>query len=84
MPDLLGTPRGFLGYVRNPLGYVRRQAVVRGVLGGQRAWLVLGGLAWGVRLLRRVAGTRRLRPVLTEELRPGESLVVSHFPDESR
>lgn len=67
----------------DPLGYLRRQAVVRGLLGGQRGWLILGGLAWGVRLLRRAVGTRRLRPVLTEELRPGESLVISHLPDKS-
>ena len=68
----------------DPLGYVRRQAIRRGVMGGSRAWLILGGLAWGFRLLRRVASTRRLRAVLTEELRPGESLVITHLPDESR
>jgi hypothetical protein len=66
----------------DPLGYVRQQAIRRGVLGGSRAWLILGGVVWGFRLLRWAAGTRRLRAVLTEELRPGESLLITHLPDE--
>ncbi|MCY4037668.1 MAG: hypothetical protein OXF64_09495 [bacterium] len=63
------------------LGYLRRQGVVRGLLGGRRAWLVLGAMAWTIRLLRRFAGTRQLRTVSTEELRPGEGLLISHLPD---
>ena len=73
-----------MGVIPDPLRYLRRQAIRRGVLGGSRTWLILGGVAWGFRLLTRVAGTRRLRAVLTEELRPGESLLISHLPDESR
>lgn len=68
----------------SPLGYLRRQAVVRGLVGGSRGWLLLGGVAWGIRLLRRFASTRRLRTVSTEELRPGESLLISHLSDESQ
>ncbi|WP_419851043.1 hypothetical protein [Candidatus Poriferisocius sp.] len=67
-----------------PLGYLRRQAIVRGLVGGSRGWLVLGGVAWAIRLLSRVASTRRLRTVSTEELRPGERLLISHLPDESQ
>lgn len=44
----------------------------------------MGGVAWVIRLLRRFASTRRLRTVLTEELRPGERLVISHLSDESQ
>lgn len=68
----------------DPLGYLRRQAIVRGLVGGSRGWLLLGGIAWGVRLLSRFASTRRLRTVSTEELRPGESLLISHLSDESQ
>ncbi len=86
MPDPFGYTRRVrsAGIMPDPLGYLRRQAVVRGLLGGQRGWLILGGVVWGIRLLRRVAGTGRLRPVLTEELLPGESLLISHLPDEPR
>ncbi|WP_420620162.1 hypothetical protein [Candidatus Poriferisocius sp.] len=68
----------------DPLGYLRRQAIRRGVVGGSRAWLILGGAVWGVRLLRRMASTRQMRKVLSQELRPGESLIISHLSDESQ
>ncbi len=68
----------------DPLGYLRRQAVVRGLVGGRRGWLIVGGIAWGIRLLRRVASTRRMRTVASDELRPGESLLISHLSDESK
>ena len=68
----------------DPLGYLRRQAIRRGIMGGSRGWLILGGIAWGLRLLSRVANTRRLRTVLVEELRPGESVHISHLPDDSQ
>ena len=68
----------------DPLGYLRRQAIRRGILGGSRGWLILGGVAWGLRVLSRVASTRRLRTVLVEELRPGESLHISHLSDDSQ
>ena len=66
----------------DPLGYLRRQAIRRGIMGGSRGWLVLGGIAWGLRFLSRVTNTRRLRTVLVEELRPGESIHISHLPDD--
>ncbi len=68
----------------NPGAYLRRQGIVRGLLGGHRGWLVLSGLAWGFRLLRWAASTRRLRPVLTEELLPGEGIVITHFTNEQQ
>lgn len=68
----------------DPLGYLRRQAIRQGVVGGSRGWLVLGGVVWGIRLLRRMAGTRQLRKVLSQELRPGESLLITHYSDETK
>ncbi|MCY4164308.1 MAG: hypothetical protein OXE93_08895 [bacterium] len=65
----------------DPLGYLRRQGATRGLRGGSRAWLVVGGLAWAVRIIGRASSTKRLRPALTEEIRPGQSLVVSHLSD---
>lgn len=54
------------------------------MVGGSRAWLILGGAVWGVRLLRQMASTRQMRKVLSQELRPGESLIISHLSDESQ
>ena len=68
----------------DPLGYLRRQAIRRGVVGGSRGWLILGGAVWGIRLLRRMASTRQLRKVLSQELRPGDSLLISHLTDKTK
>ena len=68
----------------DPLGYLGRRAIRRGVVGGSRGWLILGGAVWGIRLLRRMASTRQLRKVLSQELRPGESLRISHFSDKTK
>jgi hypothetical protein len=48
-------------------------------LGGSRGWLALGVTAGGLQLLRRVA-KRQADVVYLEELHPGQSLVIQHFP----
>ena len=58
------------------LDTARRYGVARGVLGGSRPWLVVGGLAWGLRALQwawRPSPTR----VQLGDLRPGETIVIT-------
>ena len=55
-----------------------RIGFARGI-GGSRAWLALGIFAAGLRLLRRMA-KREPEVVYREELFPGQSLVIQHFP----
>lgn len=55
-----------------------RIGFARGI-GGSRAWLTLGVVAGGLRLLRRMA-KREADVVYCEELRPGQSMVIQHFP----
>lgn len=62
------------------LGFLLRQAFRRGVLGGSRPWLVMGGVALGLRVLRKVTGSEP-EVVYSEELGPGESLVIAHQRD---
>ncbi len=50
-------------------------------LGGSRGWLALGFTAGGLHLLKRVV-KREPEVVYLEELRPGQSLVIRHFPRE--
>jgi len=59
------------------LDTARRLGVARGVFGDSRPWLIIGGLAWGLRALQ---WARRPAPqtVLREVLEPGETLVISH------
>ena len=59
-----------------------RRGFQRGAGEGSGLWLAVGVAAVGVRVLRRL-----LRPpagtVLSEELRPGETLVITHLPQPS-
>jgi hypothetical protein len=49
----------------------------RGVLGGSRPWVVAGGVALGVRVLQKLIASEE-KVVYSEELRPGETLVIDH------
>jgi hypothetical protein len=56
-----------------------RQGWRRGVLGGNRTWIVVGGMA----LVGHLAGralTRDEETVVREQLFPGESVRITHLP----
>jgi hypothetical protein len=55
-----------------------RIGFARGI-GGSRGWLALGVVAGGLRMLRRMA-KREADVVYLEELHPGQSMVIQHFP----
>ncbi len=55
-----------------------RIGFARGI-GGSRAWLAVGVTAGGLRMVRR-ALKREPDVVYCEELHPGQSLVIQHFP----
>jgi len=65
----------------SPSSYIRKQAIVRGVMGGSRTWLILGGTFWGVRILRQVMNTDRL--IATEILKPGQAIQIEALLDRS-
>ena len=55
-----------------------RIGFARGI-GGSRGWLALGVVAGGLRMLRRMA-KREPDVVYCEELYPGQSMTIQHFP----
>jgi hypothetical protein len=55
-----------------------RIGFARGI-GGSRGWLALGVVAGGLRMLRKMA-KREPDVVYLEELHPGQSVVIQHFP----
>jgi hypothetical protein len=59
------------------LSWLLRQGLRRGVFGGERKWLVLGGTALLAQLALRSLRTKP-RLVFSEKLRPGERLVITH------
>jgi hypothetical protein len=66
------------------LELLRRNGLRRGLVGGSRSWMVAGGLAYALRALRWVV-RRDTEVVFSEELRPGESLIITPIdpPDRS-
>jgi hypothetical protein len=64
-------------------GLLYRQAQVRGLLGGSRPWTILWAVLAVRRLLKRLM---RDEPeiVYSEELRPGEAIVISGKDREPR
>ena len=58
------------------LGYLYRRAQLKGLLGGSRPWTVLWVVILAARILRRLTKDKP-DVVYSEELRPGETLVIS-------
>lgn len=56
-------------------GLLRRQAMLRGVLGGSRNWTVVWAVLVGVRLLRRLTADKP-EIVYRHTLAPGAGLVI--------
>lgn len=52
-----------------------RHGLRQGLLAGDGKWLVIGAVAWLVRFLRKT----REPEVVTERLRPGESILVTNI-----
>ena len=61
------------------LGSLVRKGWRRGVLGGERLWLVLGAAALALQFVVRVA-RKKEEVVFSEKLRPGETIVITHRP----
>lgn len=59
------------------LRLLRLTSFRRGVMGGSRAWTIVATVLFGVRLLKKIAGSEP-EVVHTSRLRPGESLVIRH------
>jgi hypothetical protein len=62
-----------------PSALLRRRFIVNGVMGGNRKWLILGGAAWFLHYARRILFGSDPVAVYTEELAPGEKLVITHI-----
>lgn len=59
------------------LNALLRRGFRRGVLEGNRTWLLVGGVALGLRVLRKLSGSEP-ETVYSERLAPGETLVIAH------
>ena len=67
----------------SPTAYARRAGVYRGLFGGDRTWLAIGGVVWGARMLRKTFG-RTETIVATEVLKPGQFVTIDTIRPPSR
>jgi hypothetical protein len=58
-----------------PSTYLRDEALVKGILGGRKSWMVIAVFAYSPRLLRRLFGREEV-VVAREPLRSGQVLRV--------
>lgn len=58
------------------LASLRRRAVLKGPFGGSRGWTAVWAVLLAARLLKRLT-TPKPQVLLREEVRPGESLLIS-------
>lgn len=56
-----------------------RTALSRGLGGGSRVWVTIGVVAGGLRLIGKVVGDEP-KTVYCEDLAPGQTLIIKHFP----
>lgn len=54
-----------------------RLGINRGLFGGSRGWLYVGTGLWTLRTVRRLA-ERRPEVLISEELKPGERIVIAN------
>ena len=67
----------------SPFALARRNAIYKGVLGGERKWMILGGTVWGVRFLRKALGKSE-ELVTIEKLEPGQWMSLRTIPPTTR
>jgi hypothetical protein len=67
----------------SPTAALRRNALYKGLLGGQRAWMAVGALVWAPRLMKKALG-RTEQVVLTEKLEVGQALRIEAIKRPSR
>ncbi len=67
----------------SPTVALRRNALYKGLLGGQRGWLAIGAVVWAPRLLKKALG-RTEQVVATERLEPGQVLRIEAIKPPTR
>ena len=67
----------------SPIAYARRAGIYRGLLGGDRRWLIIGGTVIVAGKIRRMLG-RQPEIVTIEQLKPGHPIRLEAIAPPSR
>lgn len=57
---------------------IKRKTLTKGLFGGDKKWLAVGGIIFVSGKMRNLLGFGDPEPVYVEELMPGERAVVAH------
>ena len=64
--------------------YIRANAIRRGLLGGSRPWLAVWVLSFLARRVGKVTKRGVMPVLLSEALKPGESMIITHLAPKRR
>ena len=62
--------------------FIWRTAVQKGLFGNSRFWMLVFGVMGAQKLMKRLAGNVP-QTVYSEQLKPGQSLIITHLADET-
>jgi hypothetical protein len=69
---------GSLFRLLRPIRIIKRKAILKGLFGGDRKWLALGGIVFVGGRIRSLLGFGDPQPVYIEDLAAGDRVVVAH------
>ncbi len=72
-----------MGILGSAARLVRRQSVKRGLFGGNRVWMTVGGVYSLIKVVRRIS-RRADGVVAAERIAPGETLIIETVPRTTR
>ena len=70
--------------ILKPVRLIKRRALMKGVFGGDRTWLMLGAVVWLGGRVKALFGFGDPEPVYTEEVTSGDRIVVVHSEANNR
>ncbi|CAB4739088.1 MAG: hypothetical protein F2934_12085 [Actinobacteria bacterium] len=72
-----------MGVLDSGLRLIRRQSLRKGLIGGSRVWMVVGGVYSLLKVVRRMSRATDT-VIAAETLKPGESVLIEALPRTSR
>lgn len=67
-----------------PTVLIKRNAVLKGILGGDRKWLIMGIVVWVGGKAKSLLGFGVPKPVYLETVKQGQRLVIAHQDSSNR
>ena len=69
--------------ILSPFALARRNGIYKGLIGGDRRWLAIGGVFWAGRMLKKSLGKTE-EIVTVETMQPGQWMSLRTIPPSTR